>query len=501
MEYVADELGVGVLKLPALQRPLSVRADTSAILQLRELIRERRPDVLHTHTAKAGATGRLGALSPRDELGRGRSSTPTTVTSSAATSAAAGSTSSAGSNGCSRTRRRALVAVSDEVRDDLVGFGVAPAERFTVVPYGFDLPEWGPADEEARVRVRGELGLGDDTLRDRLGRSAHRDQAAARPRADAARGRDDGVDAVLVLVGDGEERGRKPRRSRASSASPTTAASSASSSASASWYAAVRRLRSSPPRTRARLSSRSRRSRPSGRSSRRDAGGTATVVTDGDSGYLRAGRRHRRARRPARRARARPRAARDARPARAPPTSASASPPSAWPTTSRPSTGTLLAREGPAPPQAHAASAAPSATCSRCCRRSARPGVDARFLGLDVPGQRRAALLRAARRSSACPHRSRPLRRRPQPADGPRRGARGAGGAARPAAHASRPRGRLRRDRGARRPRMPFVSTRHNDDRYLLGPFRYVDRAFARRRAAADRDLRRRAAVPRAGRS
>ena len=27
---------------------------------------------------------------------------------------------------------------------------------------------------------------------------------------------------------------------------------------------------------------------------------------------------------------------------------------------------------------------------------------------------------------------------------------------------------------------VPFVSTRHNDDRYLLGPFRYVDRAFAR---------------------
>jgi glycosyltransferase involved in cell wall biosynthesis len=28
---------------------------------------------------------------------------------------------------------------------------------------------------------------------------------------------------------------------------------------------------------------------------------------------------------------------------------------------------------------------------------------------------------------------------------------------------------------------VPFVSTRHNDDRYLLGPFRYADRAFARR--------------------
>ena len=28
--------------------------------------------------------------------------------------------------------------------------------------------------------------------------------------------------------------------------------------------------------------------------------------------------------------------------------------------------------------------------------------------------------------------------------------------------------------------RTPLVSTRHNDDRYLLGPFRYVDRGFAR---------------------
>jgi glycosyltransferase involved in cell wall biosynthesis len=29
--------------------------------------------------------------------------------------------------------------------------------------------------------------------------------------------------------------------------------------------------------------------------------------------------------------------------------------------------------------------------------------------------------------------------------------------------------------------RIPFVSSRHNDDRYLLGPFRYVDRAFMAR--------------------
>lgn len=33
----------------------------------------------------------------------------------------------------------------------------------------------------------------------------------------------------------------------------------------------------------------------------------------------------------------------------------------------------------------------------------------------------------------------------------------------------------------SRATRVPLVSSRHNDDRYLLGPFRHIDRAFARR--------------------
>ena len=65
MEHVADELGVPYLHLPVLQRELSPRSDAEAIRTLRRIIRERQPNVLHTHTAKAGATGRLAALTVR----------------------------------------------------------------------------------------------------------------------------------------------------------------------------------------------------------------------------------------------------------------------------------------------------------------------------------------------------------------------------------------------------------------------------------------------------
>ena len=92
------------------------------------------------------------------------------------------------------------------MRDDLVGFGVAPARRFAVVPYGFDLPPWSEADDEARRTIRAELGVGDDTF---VVGWAGRLTAIKRP-LDLVRTLralvDQGVDALLVLVGDGEDR-------------------------------------------------------------------------------------------------------------------------------------------------------------------------------------------------------------------------------------------------------------------------------------------------------
>src|SRR6266849_8965364 len=62
MAFVADELGVDVEKVEALQREISPLRDAFAIVRLARIIRRVRPQILHTHTAKAGAVGRIAAL-------------------------------------------------------------------------------------------------------------------------------------------------------------------------------------------------------------------------------------------------------------------------------------------------------------------------------------------------------------------------------------------------------------------------------------------------------
>jgi glycosyltransferase involved in cell wall biosynthesis len=205
MAYVADELGVPVVSLPALQRELSVGRDAAAIRELRRILRRRRPDVLHTHTAKAGTTGRVaarlaGPARPavtvhtfhghvlRGYFGAHRERLFVRVERALA------------------RRTGALVAVSDEVRDDLVALGVAPAERIAVIPYGFDLSRLTRPGSRERDALRAELDVGPQTF---VVGFAGRLTAIKRPH-DLVRVlaglRAQGEEAVLVVLGDGPDR-------------------------------------------------------------------------------------------------------------------------------------------------------------------------------------------------------------------------------------------------------------------------------------------------------
>jgi glycosyltransferase involved in cell wall biosynthesis len=61
MSYLAEQAGISITSIPSLGREISPRHDLATVGQLYRYLRQERPQVVHTHTAKAGFVGRLAA--------------------------------------------------------------------------------------------------------------------------------------------------------------------------------------------------------------------------------------------------------------------------------------------------------------------------------------------------------------------------------------------------------------------------------------------------------
>ena len=205
MSFVADSLGVPVVTIEQLHREISPVRDALAVVRLARLLRAVRPQILHTHTAKAGAIGRLAVL-----LSLG--ARPPIVVHTFHGHVLRGYF------GPVRARffrllehwlarlTTALVAVSPEVRDDLVALGVAPPEKFTVIRLGIELEERIGAGTAQRAEMRRLLGItGERFTVGWIGR-----MTAVKRTGDVLlafkRLRELGVDACLCMVGDGPDR-------------------------------------------------------------------------------------------------------------------------------------------------------------------------------------------------------------------------------------------------------------------------------------------------------
>jgi glycosyltransferase involved in cell wall biosynthesis len=213
MEEFTRAHGVEPVYIDELQRNIEPRSDVFAARQVRELIREFRPHILHTHTAKAGAVGRTAArLAGRDRpkvvvhtfhghVLRGYFNPFVTASFLKIERSLARSTD-------------ALIAVSPEVRDDLVELGVAPAHKIVVVRLGLDLDERIAAAPGSRAEVRSSLGIGEERfLVGWLGRMTEVKRVDDLLRAFALL-RDQGVDTDIALVGDGPLRRDMERLAR-----------------------------------------------------------------------------------------------------------------------------------------------------------------------------------------------------------------------------------------------------------------------------------------------
>ena len=121
--------------LPWLGRDLRPADDLRAARALSGIVRRWRPDVVHTHLAKAGALGRAAAV---------QAGVPVVVHTfhghvlqsyfSRMKNAAFARVERA-----LAARTDALIAVAPQVRDELLALGIGTPERWHVVPVGLDL--------------------------------------------------------------------------------------------------------------------------------------------------------------------------------------------------------------------------------------------------------------------------------------------------------------------------------------------------------------------------
>jgi glycosyltransferase involved in cell wall biosynthesis len=209
MEFVAEQAGVEVVALPGLSREVAPFRDVVATVRLARLIRRLRPQILHTHTAKAGAVGRLAALLAggkrpvvvhtfHGHVLRGYFGPLGTLAFRLIETLLARSTD-------------VLVAVSPQVRDDLVRIGVAPPAKFAVVRLGIELEPRVRTDEEP-AEIRRRLGIAPDRfVVGWFGRmTAVKRTTDLLDTLSALHER--GVDALLLFVGDGVDRARLEER-------------------------------------------------------------------------------------------------------------------------------------------------------------------------------------------------------------------------------------------------------------------------------------------------
>jgi len=199
MTDYARARGVEPVIIPRIQREISPKDDLIALAALRRLMRQMQPDVVHTHTAKAGLLGRLAAAS---------TGVPTIVHTFH------GHTFW-GYFGPAKTRffihlerlmarfSKVILTISERLRQDLICFRIAPPDRIRVVPLGLELAHFSES-ESLRGAFRRELGISTDSpLVGIIGRLVPIKNHALFLEA-ARRVVGDLPDVHFVIVGDGE---------------------------------------------------------------------------------------------------------------------------------------------------------------------------------------------------------------------------------------------------------------------------------------------------------
>jgi glycosyltransferase involved in cell wall biosynthesis len=210
---LAEDEGCETVLIPTLSPVVKPGADLRTLHELTGIIRRNRPDIVHTHTAKAGALGRLAVVVARP---RPRPLVIHTYHGHVL-EGHFGPLKTAMYRVFERRLARVsdcLIGVSQATVDDLVRLGIAPREAFRVVPLGLDLGRFARVTGADGAEFRERAGAApDDILLTCVCRVVPHKRVDLPIRA-VARLRETHPGLRLAVVGDGEHRPTLERLAR-----------------------------------------------------------------------------------------------------------------------------------------------------------------------------------------------------------------------------------------------------------------------------------------------
>lgn len=160
-EYLAHQLGINFVTIKNMSRSLNPASDYLAYREMKKLIQSFKPDIVHTHSAKPGAIGRLAASSAKVPV----------ILHTFHGHVFHSYFNAAKTKFFIQTEKflakksDVIIAISEQQKKELAeDFRIAPQEKFRVIPLGFDLDRFQFGQEEKRKKFRTEFNIDDDEV-------------------------------------------------------------------------------------------------------------------------------------------------------------------------------------------------------------------------------------------------------------------------------------------------------------------------------------------------
>jgi glycosyltransferase involved in cell wall biosynthesis len=159
--YIPEGLGLKPRVLKQFQREINLKADYKAYKEIKKIIQEFKPDIVHTHASKAGAIGRLAAIHCKVPIiihtfhghvfhsyfGKLKTAFYKIIERYLA------------------KHSTAIIAISKKQKLELSEtFNIAPKEKIHVVPLGFDLNKFTINKEQNRKGFREKYNLNENQI-------------------------------------------------------------------------------------------------------------------------------------------------------------------------------------------------------------------------------------------------------------------------------------------------------------------------------------------------